>query len=219
MTLKNNFFFATVACAAVLVEGAWGGQLTFTRLNPVGGSVGEFNSGSINNNGVVVGQVGGQVFTYNVATQAYTYYSLPGFSSLAGIDNAGNIAYTSTSEDAHFNTFFHGAVYSTSNATVTTFDDSNATQYTFATSISNNGKIAGYYDDQFFTQLGFSKSGNSFTDVTFPGNPFAQKYVFGINNSGDVIGLSSCCPAGANYLLKNGVYTAILDRSVPATMA
>jgi len=150
----------------------------------------------------LAGQSSGQIFTDN---GTYTYYNLLP-AQMGGVDSAGNLSYTYSPPVSNF----HGAAYHPSDNTVTSFDAPNASRYTFVTSISENGKIAGYDDDSSFNQLGFVKNGNIFTDVSYPG-PHGQVYLFSVNDSCDVAGLSSCFRGGVNFLLKNGVYTSIFD--------
>jgi uncharacterized membrane protein len=46
--------------------------------------------------------------------------------------------------------------------------------------------------------------------VSYPG-PHGQIYLWDVNNSGDIVGQSSCCRAGVNFLKQGAVYTTILD--------
>jgi hypothetical protein len=187
------------ACIAFLAQSAFGSTVyTFVRLNP-SGSVSLFNGGGINSNNVVAGLVNGKLFTFDGT--AYSYYNVNA-NQMGGIDDAGNIAYTTSSSQ--------GGIYSTATNSITIFTEPNAPQFTFVTGISGDGKVAGYYLDSSFSQFGFVKDGNSYTTVSYP-DPHGQIYGFGVNNSGDVLGLSSCCRAGVRFLLKNGVYTTILD--------
>jgi hypothetical protein len=178
---------------------------TFTILNP-GGSVSEFNSGGINNNGVVVDTVNSHLFTYNINTGIYTNYNSIFPSQMGGIDDSGKIVYTSQAGSTYKGTIFDPSTNST-----TTFLDPNATQYTFANGVSGNGSyIAGYYLNASSNQIRFVKNGAGFTDISYPG-PHGQIYLWDTNNAGDILGMSSCCRAGVNFLLENGVYTTILD--------
>ena len=75
---------------------------------------------------------------------------------------------------------------------------------------SNGNNIAGYYDDASFNQFGFLKTGATFTDISYPG-PHGQIYIWDTNNAGDIVGLSSCCRAGVNFLKQGSTYTTILN--------
>jgi hypothetical protein len=193
-------------CAALFVSSAFGSPAyTFTRLNP-GGSVNEFESGGINNNGVVVSTVNGHLFTYNIATNTYTNYNSISPSQMGGIDDSGKIVYTSSVGGN-----FDGTVFNPTTNSITSFSDPNDGQYTFANGVSGNGNnIAGYYDDASFNQNGFLKSGSTFTDIIYPG-PHGQIYLWDTNNAGDVVGLSSCCRSGLNFLKQGSTFTTIFD--------
>jgi hypothetical protein len=198
--------FSIFASTLVLVSSSAYGTpaYTFTILNP-GGTVNEFNGGAINNNGVVVDTVNSHLFTYNINTQVYTNYNSISPSQMGGIDDSGRIVYTSQQGSNFVGTIFDPSTNSTTN-----FSDPSATQYTFANGISGNGNnIAGYYLNSSSNQLGFLKSGNSYSNV-IP-TPHNQIYVWDVNNAGDMIGLSSCCRSGVNFLDKNGVFTTIFD--------
>jgi len=204
--MRVKFSMYTAALAALAVPSAFGSPAyTFTILTP-GGTVNEFNGGGINNNGVVVDLVNSHLFTYDINANIYTNYNTIFPSQMGSIDDLGRIVYTSQSGSN-----FVGTVYNPATNSTTTFLDPNATQYTFANGVSGNGNlIAGYYLDAGFNQIGFEKNGATFTDVSYPG-PHGQIYLWDTNNLGHIVGQSSCCRAGVNFLDKGGVYTTIFD--------
>ena len=202
MSGRTLIFLA--AWAVLRVPSAFADNYTFTRLTP-GGSVGEFNLGGINNNDVVLAEVNGHLFTYDVHSGTYTNYNSLLPSQMGRIDDSGNFVYTTNVGGS-----FKGTIYDPSTNSTTFFLDPNSPQYTFASGVSGNGLIAGYYLNSSFNQPGFTKNGSTFTDVSYPG-PHGQIYLWDVNNSGDVVGQSSCCRAGVNFLKQGSTYTTILD--------
>lgn len=200
--MKSANLISLVVCLAATAHAS--GYL-FTRLVPPGSlPVNMFQSGGfINNNGVASFQAGADLVTYDGST--YNEYSSFGGQApedIGGMDNNGNIAFD----------------YSTANgvtsASVNTFGQFSGpysypgAPYTFAPAISSNGLVAGWYDDPSFNQFGYVRNGNTFTQVSYPG-PHGQIYLFGVNDNGDVVGLSACCRSGPSFLKQGSTYTTV----------
>ena len=201
MRLRRSVFI----CAVMLAPTAWGSTYLFQQLNP-GGSVNQFGGGGINNNNQVAATASGHLFVYDLSTNSYTNYFSIVPAQMGSLDDSGKVVYTASNGGS-----FVGAVFNPSDNSVTTFNGADNSQYTFANGVSGNGMfIAAYYQVSTFAQIGLLKSGSTSTDVSYPG-PHGQVYVYDTNNTGDVIGLSSCCRTGVNFLDKGGVYTTISD--------
>src|SRR5262245_23578379 len=133
MTRRVSVF--AVACAALFIQSAFPVTYTFTPLTP--GAVNEFSGAGINNNGVVVGLTNGTIFRYNIGTNTYTFDNIVPV-QMGSIDDSGEVYYTSSGNNAD-----HGAIFNPSTNSITTFDEPNAPQYTFANGVSGNGIVAG----------------------------------------------------------------------------
>ena len=116
--MRVKFSILCAVSAALCVHQASAATIyNFTRLNP-GGAVIQFNSGGINNNGIVASEVNNHLFTYNIGTGIYTNYNTVVPSQMGGIDDLGRVVYTLNSGSN-----FIGAVFDTNTSTQTTFSD------------------------------------------------------------------------------------------------
>jgi probable HAF family extracellular repeat protein len=155
---------------------------------------------------VVASKSGGLVFTFDGSN--YTYFSnLGGVSSgsvqdVGSIDDSGIVAF-----DYSTGGTTSGGLYSTSGNTETSFTYPGAS-YTLVYGGSANGMVAGFYLDSSSNQFGYVKNGNSYSSISYPG-PHGQIYVWGVNDSGDAVGLSSCCRQGVSFLKKGSAYTTV----------
>ena len=74
-------------------------------------------------------------------------------------------------------------------AILTTFDDPDHAQQTFANGINDAGQIVGYFLDPSFGEFhGFLKESAIFTTIDVPGTPFGRTFAYGINDAGQIVG-------------------------------
>lgn len=176
--MKLSLFLTALAGIAFQAAPARASTVyAFTRLTP-SGAVTESQSAGINNNGVVASKSGDQVFTFDGTN--YTYYSNLDWvnssfiSDVAGVDNAGNIA---------FNYFDSGFIYSTSGNTVTGNYIQGAGNGLISSISSSGQQLAGTVDNNGFLGsmiLGYVTDASTTTTTFYPGWGIS-----GVNNSGD----------------------------------
>jgi hypothetical protein len=195
-------YVCAVAAFAAAALTAHATTYNFITLTPTQG-VNAFNRGGINN----LGEVAGYGYVYNGST--YTYTNFP-IQQLGGIDDTGNIVGWQYNNNFNGSDGLFGALGSP-----TSFDVPGAS-YTFATGISGNGQIAGYYIDAVTgRQRMFINDGGNITTFDYLNTPtFNQEYLWDVNNSGDSVGLSACCNAGVPFLRQGNTFTTISGMNI-----
>ncbi|HEX3744284.1 MAG TPA: hypothetical protein VHW09_10155 [Bryobacteraceae bacterium] len=200
--LLTHYAFLAICCTSI----GWGGSIyTFTQVSPIGEPIFTLGGAAINSSGLVAWVDGSSIDTWNGAT--VSVYN-PGVTIISAGSNIGLSDANSVSFAYQSGAMYLAGNYSLSSSTLTSFQYPGQT-YTYDGGSSPNGLlVAGDYAGA----TGFVwQGGTSFTDITYSG-PHGQTYVFGVNDSGDVVGLSDCCNLGLSFLDQSGVFTTI---SVP----
>jgi len=189
---------AVVAAMAVLLctQGRSSTIYNFSQVSPGNQAESIFVGAAINSSGLVAWENGESLYTWN-GSAVSQYGNFQNLGQGIGLSDAGGISFSYESG---------GAVYSIPNGTVTSVAYPGA-DGTTATGSSPDGMVTGYsYTGP--SQYGFIDDGGSFTQVSYPG-PHGQIYLWGINDSSNVVGISSCCDSGVGFIDENGVYTTI----------
>jgi hypothetical protein len=145
----------------------------------------------INNSGMIVGNS----LDGHYLKDGNTYTSLPepyNWINLFGINDDGIIVGTNGNSG-----------YRLDGNTINYFQYPDA-RYTFATGISNDGKIVGYYQDILWHFHGFLMDGNSFTSFDYPGT--SATYFTGVNDDGKIVGYTY---EGYGFMLEGGNFTLL----------
>jgi hypothetical protein len=91
-----------------------------------------------------------------------------------------------------------------------------STGFSFPLGLNNLGQVAGSYNDSSGNSHGFLYSGGQYFTINAPGAN--DTYLAGINNAGDIVGVSVYLSAGKDYVFleSHGKFTNIADNSNPS---
>ena len=200
---------AFLCIAAAVSATAARAEYQFTTIDPPGSDGGALGFG-INNAGQVVGtsldaNFNATGFVYSAGT--FTFLAVPGaagFSDANAINNNGDIAGDYNDADGFAHGFLRlGGVFSTLDSTPYGLNDGGMVVGSF---IGGTGHPTGYV---LFNGVS--------TPIVVPGA--LGTYAYGINNRGDVVGLSSNPGTSSGFLLHDGILTSFRVPGAPFTVA